>query len=797
MRETVTLKIYGMTCTLCSIAIEAGLENLKGVGKVDVNYASEKAMVEYDSDSLDISDIRRIVKGLGFSVGEEGEAVETGDFSRAYAEQRKQFRWFLASAVLSFPIFACMFLEATEFCHGFFDPNSLTVWGRLLAKIAWDFRFLHDWRLQLILATPVQFIVGARFYRSTFYSLRTRVLTMDVLVALGSSAAYFYSLYICGSPLQKHLYLAGMKNLYFETSTTIITLVLLGKYLESKAKGHMTRAIQELVQLRPKTARVLRDGVEAYIPVEQVVPGDILSVKPAEKIPVDGVVLEGWSMVDESMLTGESLPVEKREGHSVTGATLNQYGAFRFKATKVGNDTKLGEIIRYVEEAQNSKAPIQKIVDRVSAVFIPVVLTISALTFVIWYFYVFNGSFFVIDLPIIYAVSVLVVSCPCALGLATPTAIMAGLGLGARNGVLIKNGETLETLHNVKVVVLDKTGTITKGSPSVSSIFLTEAGAAFAGSASDGENEVLRVAALAEGNSEHPLGKAIYKRAEELGLLQFEERDGTDAVTDFKAIPGKGILCSLQGKQVVTGNLPFVSETCDVAAATIFVENVLRELRTHGQTAVFLGIEGQLIGAVALSDQVKEHSAQAVAELQNMGIQVFMLTGDNRYAAEAIAKQVGIRDVRAEVLPERKAEEIQKLKQEKGRTRAVAMVGDGVNDAPALAVADVGIAIGGGTDVAIETAGVVLPGDDLLALPSAIRLSRKTIVKIHQNLFWAFIYNIIAIPIAFTGHLNPTVGAAAMAFSSVSVLLNSMSLKRFRLHGAKEPKVRETREAVV
>ncbi|MDR2180603.1 MAG: heavy metal translocating P-type ATPase [Synergistaceae bacterium] len=788
MRQTVTLKIYGMTCTLCSIAIEAGLENLKSVSKVDVNYASEKAMVEYDSDFLDLSDIRRIIKGLGFSVGEEGEALETGDFSPAYAEQRKQFRWFLVSAVLSFPIFACMFLEATEFCHSVFDPNSLTVWGRLLAKISWDFRFLHDWQLQLILATPVQFVVGARFYRSTFYSLRTRVLTMDVLVALGSSAAYFYSLYICNSPVQKYLYQAGMKNLYFETSTTIITLVLLGKYLESKAKGHMTRAIQELVQLRPKTARVLRDGTETYIPVEQVVPGDVLSVKPAEKIPVDGVVLEGWSMVDESMLTGESLPVEKREGHFVTGATLNQYGAFRFKATKVGNNTKLGEIIRYVEEAQNSKAPIQKTVDRVSGVFIPVVLTISALTFVTWYFYIFNGSFFIIDLPIIYAVSVLVVSCPCALGLATPTAIMAGLGLGAQNGVLIKNGETLETLHNVKVVVLDKTGTITKGSPSVAGIFLTEAGFA-----SYGESGALRVAALAEGNSEHPLGRAIYRRAEELGLL--DER--TDTVTDFKAIPGKGILCSLQGKQVVTGNLPFVSETCDVAAAGIFVENVSRELHTHGQTAVFLGIEGQLIGAVALSDQVKEHSAQAVAELQNMGIQVFMLTGDNRYAAEVIAKQVGIRDVRAEVLPERKAEEIQKLKHEKGRTRAVAMVGDGVNDAPALAVADAGIAIGGGTDVAIETAGVVLPGEDLLALPSAIRLSRKTIVKIYQNLFWAFVYNIIAIPIAFTGHLNPTVGAAAMTFSSVSVLLNSMSLKRFRLRGKKGLKAHETREAVV
>jgi Cu+-exporting ATPase len=773
MKESATLKIYGMTCSLCSMAIEAGIERLTGVSKAEVNYASEKAVVEYDDEFVALADIQRIVEGLGFST-EEGAGLETS--SRLYAEQRKQFSWMLFSVILSFPIFSCMFLEATEFCHGYFDPNSLTVWGKFLAKISWDLRFLHDWRLQLVLATPVQFIAGARFYRSTFHALCSRVLTMDVLVALGSSAAYFYSLYLCVSPLQRYLYLSGMKNLYFETSTTIITLVLLGKYLEGLAKGRMTRAIQELVDLRPRTARIMRDGEETYIPVEQLVPGDILSVKPGEKIPADGILLEGWSMVDESMLTGESLPVEKREGDFVTGASFNQHGAFRFRATKVGGDGRLGEIIRYVEEAQGSKAPIQKIVDSAAGLFIPIVLLISVLTFVIWFFAIFNGSMFVIDLAIIYAVSVLVVSCPCALGLATPAAIMAGLGWGAKNGVLIKNGEALETLYKVNIVVLDKTGTITKGTPAVADILLTEEGAALWN-----ENEALRFAALAESGSEHPLGKAIHGRAEELGLLK---DGGTDGVLDFEAIPGKGIRCTVRGKRIISGNLPFVSE--EFGNAGTFDDDILNKIYSQGRTAVFLGIDGVPVAAIALADQVKEHSAQAVAELEALGIRVFMLTGDNRRAAEAVAAKTGIHDVLAEVLPEFKAEEIKRLKSERGKDCFIAMVGDGINDAPALAVADVGIAIGGGTDVAIETAGVVLPGADLLTLPSAIQLSRSTISKIWQNLFWAFIYNVIAIPVAFTGHLNPTVGAAAMALSSISVLLNSMRLKPAVAHKTSE-----------
>ncbi|MDR3165319.1 MAG: heavy metal translocating P-type ATPase [Synergistaceae bacterium] len=782
MRETASLKIYGMTCTLCSVAIEAGVERLAGVDKAEVSYAAEKVLVEFDADLVTLSDIQRAVKGLGFSV----DKVEADEFfassSRAMAEQRKQFMWLIASALLSLPIFICMFSEAAGFCHAYFDPASLTAWGKFAARVSWELSFLRDWRLQLSLATPVQFIIGAHFYRGAYHSLRARVLTMDVLVTLGSSAAYFYSLYICLSPYQAVLYKLGMKNLYFETSTTIITLVLLGKYLESLAKGRMSEAIRELVELRPKTARVMREGAEAYIPIEQVIQGDVLIVKPGEKIPADGVVLDGHSMVDESMLTGESLPVEKQEGDFVTGASVNQFGTFRFSATKVGNDTRLAEIIRRVEDAQSSKAPIQKIVDSVSALFIPLVLAIAALTFVVWFFVIYNGSLFVIDRAIICAVSVLVVSCPCALGLATPVAIMAGLSWGAKNGILIKNGEVLETLHKVKAVVLDKTGTITRGVPAVSDILLTKEGASLYG-----ENEALRLAGLAESASEHPLGKAIHAKARELGLL----RDDEDTLSDFEAVPGKGILCSITGKRVAAGNLSFVSQLLGMAAMTETFEDVdFQKIHARGQTAVFVGIDGLPVAAIALADQVKDHSAQAVAELEALGAEVFMLTGDNRCAAESVARQVGIRNVLAEVLPERKAEEIEHLKgwrepQARNAKKrdaeghsVVAMVGDGINDAPALVAADIGIAVGGGTDVAIEAADVVLPGNDLLALPSAIRLSKRTITKIRQNLFWAFIYNIIAIPVAFTGYLNPTVGAAVMALSSVSVLLNSLSLRR-------------------
>lgn len=774
MQQTATIKIYGMTCALCSAAIEASVERLDGVGKIDVNYAAEKAFVQYDGELVALTEIQRIICGLGFSVDEAGASENTPRGPRMQAELRKQLYWLLAAILLTLPILLCMVAEAATFLCAVFDPYLLTPWGPIVWRISRVLQFSLDWRLQLLLATPIQFVIGARFYRGAFYALRSRVLTMDVLVALGSTAAYLYSLSISVLHAVRpagHVHGgASAHHLYFEASATIITLVLLGKFLEAVAKGRMTEAIRELIELRPKTARVLRGGGELYLPIEQVAVGDVLLVKPGEKVPVDGVVVDGVSMINESMLTGESLPVEKKAGDFVTGASLNQFGAFRFTATKVGANTRLGEIIRYVEDAQGSKAPIQKIADQAAKFFIPSVLLIAALTFVVWFFLINRGDPARLDSPIIFAVSVLVVSCPCALGLATPAAIMAGLGRGAKNGILIKNGESLETLCKVKAVVLDKTGTITKGTPCVTDILLTKQG-----SAASSENEVLYFAALAESGSAHPLGKAICGRAQELGLLG----DDKNEFSDFQEIPGKGIRCAVKGKKIVTGSLPFVAET--LGASGDF-GGALECIYSQGKTAVFIGIDGVFAGAIALADQVKEHSAQAVGELAAMGLQVYMLTGDNRHAAQAVAGQVGIHNVLAEVLPEHKAKEIERLRKGTGtKDIAVAMVGDGINDAPALAVADIGIAVGGGTDVAMETAGVVLPGSDLTQLPAAIRLSQKTMVKIWQNLFWAFIYNIIAIPVAFTGNLNPTVAAAAMAFSSVSVLLNSMSLKRVRL----------------
>jgi Cu+-exporting ATPase len=601
----------------------------------------------------------------------------------------------------------------------------------------------------LALATPIQFVIGARFYKQSYYALRSGSANMDVLVALGTSAAYLFSLY---NVFFEEVDPGMMKSLYFETSAIIITLILLGKYLEAVATGKTSEAIKKLAALQAKTARVIRGGIEEDIPIEEVELGDLVVVRPGEKVPVDGKIVEGHSSLDESMLTGESLPVDKTSGDMVFGATINKYGTFKLQATRVGRETALAQIIKMVEDAQGSKAPIQKIADQVAGVFVPVVLAIALVTFVTWYLL---GQ--EINQALISAVAVLVIACPCALGLATPTAIMVGTGKGAENGILIKGGEHLETAYKLDAVVLDKTGTITKGMPELTDVIKT---------GQLDKEDILRIASIAEKSSEHPLGTAILAKGQELyGSL--EDPDS------FTAIPGRGVRAVIQGQEVYVGTRKLMNEKGIDAKA---IEAQITELEDQGKTAMLMVVDNKLEAILAVADTLKESSKQAIADLQNMGIEVYMITGDNQRTADAIARQVGITQVLAEVLPENKAEEVEKLKAQ-GKT--VAMVGDGINDAPALATADIGMAMGTGTDVAMEAADITLMRGDLSTIPASIRLSRQTMRKIKQNLFWAFIYNIIGIPIAALGMLSPIIAGGAMAFSSVSVVSNSLSLRGF------------------
>ncbi len=760
MVESVSLKVFGMTCALCSATIESSLERLDGVTRIKVNYATEKALLEYDNTKVQLPDIIKKIEHLGFAAAEhEGKDVNS-QLDRGEIERNKMRRLFIIAAVFSSPLMLAMILGGLGFCHDYFDPNTQTKWGAFIEYIRYRTSILHDWRLQLAVATPVQFIIGFRFYKHSFYALRAKKATMDLLVVIGTTAAYFYSLYI--SLFETFTIYWGMKDIYFEASSVIITLVLLGKYLESVAKGRTSKAIQALIELKPKTARVLRDGAEVDIPVEEVQIGEIIIVKPGEQVPVDGVITEGYSVVDESMLTGESIPIDKKETDFVTGASLNKFGSFKFRATKVGNETVLAHIIKMVEEAQNSKAPIQKIADTVCGYFVPLVVLAAIGTFCIWYFVIYNGTFFVIDRPILYAVAVLVVSCPCALGLATPTALMVGMGKGAQNGILIKNGAELETACKVNTIVFDKTGTITTGKPEVTDIILLDPANGY------DENEVLKLAAIAEKKSEHPLGTAIYQKGKERLAAELADAE------KFEAVPGKGVHAEIQGKSVIIGTPKMIAEYhIDLQKA----EEKLFALHSEGKTAVLMAINGILTGIIALADKLKPDAPAVVAALKKMGTEIYMITGDNRKTAQAVAERAGIKNILAEVLPENKAAEIEKMK---AAGKIVAMVGDGINDAPALAKADTGFAIGTGSDVAIETGGIVLLKDNLFTIPTALKLSRKTMRKVKQNLFWAFIYNVIGIPFAATGNLSPVIAAAAMAFSSISVLLNSLSLKRFK-----------------
>lgn len=723
--------ISGMSCAACSAKIERKLNKTKGVKNALVNLATEKASVEYNATALKASDIVSIIENLGYNAKKVEDVNNDKEKEHREKEASVLKATLIISALLSTPLLLAM------------------VFGMLKIENS-GLMFLHNEFFQLAIATPIQFIIGFRFYKHAYFALRSKSANMDVLISLGTSAAYFYSLY---NVFFEATPTGMMKNLYFEASAVIITLILLGKYLEAVAKGKTSEAIKKLMGLQAKTARVIRNNLEQDIPIEEVILGEIIIVRPGEKIPVDGKILEGISSIDESMLTGESLPVEKKAGDYVIGATINKFGTFRFEATKIGKDTALSQIIKMVEDAQGSKAPIQKIADKVSGIFVPIVLGIALVTFLLWLF--ITGD---LTKALVSAVAVLVIACPCSLGLATPTAIMVGTGKGAENGILIKGGEHLEMAYKLNAVVLDKTGTITKGQPEVTDIIVL---------GSHDKNEVIRIAAMTEKNSEHPLGTAIYEYGKKQ-LLSIGQPE------NFEAIPGRGVMALIDNMVIYIGTRKLMLER---GIALGEVEALITKLEDEGKTAMLMSVNNTLEALIAVADTLKDTSQEAIEGLKNMGIEVYMITGDNQRTANAIAKQVGITHVLAEVLPENKAYEVEKLK---AGGKVVAMVGDGINDAPALATADIGMAIGTGTDVAIEAADITLMRGDLRTIPAAIRLSRKTMNKIKQNLFWAFFYNVIGIPIAALGFLNPMLAGAAMAFSSVSVVTNSLSLKRFR-----------------
>lgn len=723
--QKVQIKLVGMSCAACANRIEKKLNSLEGVFEATVNFATETANVEYDPGVIGVKDFEKAIADLGYQAFTEAQA--TGDREKEAREQELAFqkRRLIISTILAAPLLGFMILE----------------WVGVHLPIT--MKQMH-W-ISFLLATPVQFYVGWQFYTGSYKALKNGSANMDVLVAMGTTSAYLYSIV---------LMFQNSMHSYFEVSAVLITLVLFGKTLEARAKGRTSEAIKKLMGMQAKTARVLRDNVEQDIPIEEVILGDVVIVRPGEKIPVDGEVTAGASSVDESMLTGESIPVEKKAGDGVIGATLNKNGVLQFKATKVGKDTALAQIIKLVEDAQGSKAPIQRIADQVSAYFVPTVVVLAIITGLGWYLVTKDFANALVGF-----VSVLVIACPCALGLATPTAIMVGTGKGAEQGILIKGGEHLEKTHKVTAIVLDKTGTITNGQPEVTEIITVNGFS---------EDQVLALAGAAEKNSEHPLAEAIVKRAHQANLA-------LDRVTDFAAIPGHGIQAKVGEQAILLGNSKLMAD--HGLAISQFQEQV-HALEAAGKTVMSLAVGGEMAGFIAVADTVKEHSAEAIQQIQQMGIKVYMITGDNRRTAEAIAKQVGITNVLAEVLPEHKAEQVEALRQQ---GFVVAMVGDGINDAPALATADVGIAIGTGTDVAMEAADITLMRGDLRSIVSSIKLSKATMGVIKQNLFWALIYNLLGIPLAAFGVLSPVLAGGAMALSSVSVVTNSLRLKNTKI----------------
>ncbi|GEL77579.1 heavy metal translocating P-type ATPase [Tenuibacillus multivorans] len=728
--EKVELDIRGMTCAACSTRIEKGLSRMEGISQANVNLATESGTIEYTPGIVSIEDVLEKVKKLGY------EAFVRQDDQEQQSHKEKEIQnkrnKFIFSAILSAP------LLLTMIGHMPFDIG-LTV----PAFIA------NPW-IQFILATIVQFYIGWPFYTGAYRALTNKSANMDVLVALGTSAAYFYSVV---QTLMWHQGIVDSPDLYFETSAILITLIILGKYFEALAKGRTTTAITNLLKLQAKEATILRDGQEERIPVEQVQVGDHIIVKPGEKIPVDGEVIEGSTSIDESMITGESIPVDKAEDDAVIGSTINKNGTITMTAKKVGKDTALAGIIKIVEEAQGSKAPIQRMADKISGIFVPIVVGIAVVTFATWFFIVDPGIW---SSALEASIAVLVIACPCALGLATPTSIMVGSGRGAEHGILFKGGEYLEGTQAIEAVLLDKTGTITEGKPRVTNVVTVS-----------GAEEDFRLVAAAEKRSEHPLANAI--------MAYTTENDMTvQDPNSFEAVSGHGIEARVESHNVLVGSRKLLTEK---GINTKLAEEKLQEFEREGQTAILAAIDGELRFAVGIADTVKPTSQQAIKELQAIGIDVYMMTGDNTRTAKAVAREVGIPEtnVFAEVLPEHKAGKVKEL-QEAGKK--VAMVGDGINDAPALATADIGMAIGTGTDVAIESADVTLVGGDLSNIAQAIKLSKTTMRNIKQNLFWALFYNSAGIPVAALGFLAPWLAGAAMAFSSVSVVSNSLRLKK-------------------
>ncbi len=729
IHEKINLQVGGMTCVNCAKTIEKALNSREGVYNATVVFAAEKVAVEYNPDQISLAAIKKVIQDVGYTVVETKPQEGAEDKARKHHIQRLKLL-LTASISLTVPIIALMWLSPLPM-----DQTNI---------------------LMFLLATPVQFVVGWPFYVGTYKGLKNKTANMDTLIAMGTSTAYIYSTVVTFSPK-----LFPNAAVFFDTATMIMTFILLGKLLDAIAKGRTSEAIRKIMGLQAKVARIIRNDQEIEVPIDEVIVGDIVIVHPGEKIPVDGTVIEGYSGVDEKVITGESIPVEKKVGDQVVGATINKTGMLKFRATKVGKDTVLAQIINLVEDALTSKAPVQRIADVASGYFVPVIIFTATLSALAWYFLV--GESFIFALTVFIAV--VVVACPCALGLATPTAIMVGVGKGAENGILIKSGEALEAVYKLKTVVFDKTGTLTKGEPEVTEIHPNKTFT---------EEQLLQLAAVAEKNSEHPLGAAILKKAKEKGL-KVEDPEL------FNALPGYGVEVTYQGGTILLGNRKLME------ANNLEIDNLeaeMTKLEEAGKTAMLIAVNGQVAGLIAVADTLKEKSAEAVAKLKEMGLEVIMITGDNQRTANAIASQIGVSRVLAEVLPSEKASEIKRLQAE---NKVVAMVGDGINDAPALAQANIGIAVGSGTDVAMETGDIVLIKNDLRDVVVAIQLSRATMKKIRQNLFWAFFYNVALIPLAAGAFypilhvlFNPIYAAAAMASSSVTVVTNASLLRRFK-----------------
>jgi len=812
--EKAHIHVTGMTCTTCAATIEKGLAETPGVEQANVSFASEKASVEYDPSKVDLTKIRDTISQIGYGVATKKSIFPVGGMTCASCVARVEQALSSVPGVISANVNLASekatveYIESTEIASlrqavkdAGYELSSeaetledvttaakreiravrnrfimaITL-GALILILGFAPSFVGKPYLMWALATPVQFWAGWRFYRGAWGALKHRTADMNTLIAVGTSAAYLYSMVAILLP---GLFVAAGREpaLYFDTATLIIGLILLGRFLEARARGQTSEAIKKLIGMQPKTALVIRDGKEIEISVEDVQVGDLILVRPGEKVPVDGIVREGYSSIDESMITGESIPVEKKAGDEVIGASINKIGSFQFEATKVGKDTTLAHIIRMVEEAQGSKAPIQRLADVIASYFVPIVIGIAIITFIIWYFV---GPAPAFTFALLNFVAVLIIACPCALGLATPTAIMVGTGKGAENGVLIRSAEALERSHKISTVLLDKTGTLTRGEPKVTDIIAIP---------SSSQDEVLHLAASAERGSEHPLAEAIVKAALEKNLK-------VAPASNFNAVPGHGVEASVEGKKLVLGNLRLIK---DRGHSLNGLGEEAERLWSKGKTVMFLGIDSQVVGIIALADTLKPNAKAAVDALHSMGIGVVMLSGDNQRTAEAIAQEVGIDRILAEVLPEHKAQEVKRL-QEEGEV--VAMVGDGINDAPALAQADIGIAIGTGTDVAMETGDITLISGDLGGIVTAVSLSKRTMRTIKQNLFWAFAYNAALIPVAAGvlylafgntgvpsglhfilgnyGFLNPILAAAAMAASSLTVVSNSLRLRRFK-----------------